>query len=208
VACHVSSGPNGLPEFPLPWAATSDHSFLASDEETKRDFASAGFEITVLRDTTQMPTMLAMMRHKLEQRACLRSDRMYSSATNICSCWSTRCAQPNRGECGRLRSSLNDAPKSICVSGGSSENAAPRRYARERLDASAHRADADTRKRPSRFRSRLSFEAFSTAAARKAKLAEGGSASFKFTESFMSEHYSIWGVLLRGVECYLRKAVK
>ena len=66
VACYVSSGPNGLPEFPLPWAATSDHSFLASDEDTKRDFASAGFEITALRATTQTPTMLAMMRHKLE----------------------------------------------------------------------------------------------------------------------------------------------
>jgi hypothetical protein len=50
----------------LPWAATSDHSFLASDEDTKRDFASAGFEIMALRDTTQTPTMAAMMRHKLE----------------------------------------------------------------------------------------------------------------------------------------------
>ena len=66
VACHVSSGPNGLPEFPLPWAATADHSFLASDEDTKRDLASVGFEITAFRDTTQTPTMLAMMRHKLE----------------------------------------------------------------------------------------------------------------------------------------------
>lgn len=66
VACHVSSGPNGQPEFPLPWAATPDHSFLASDEDTKRDFASAGFEITAFRDTTQTPTMVAMMRRKLE----------------------------------------------------------------------------------------------------------------------------------------------
>ena len=39
---------------------------LASDEDTKRHFASAGFEITTLRDTTQTLTVLAMMRHKLE----------------------------------------------------------------------------------------------------------------------------------------------
>jgi hypothetical protein len=37
---------------------------------------------------------------------------------------------------------------------------------------------------------------------------EGGSASFKFIESFMSEHYSMWGVLLGAVEYYLREAVK
>ena len=66
VACHVGSGPNGPSEFPLPWAATPDHSFLASDEDTKRDLAGAGFEITAFRDTTQTPTMAAMVRHKLE----------------------------------------------------------------------------------------------------------------------------------------------
>jgi sarcosine/dimethylglycine N-methyltransferase len=66
VACHVGSGPNGPPEFPLPWAATSDHSFLATDEDTKRDFAIAGFEVAAFRDTTQTPRMAEMMRHTLE----------------------------------------------------------------------------------------------------------------------------------------------
>jgi hypothetical protein len=50
----------------LPWAATSDHSFLATDEDTKRDFAIAGFEVAAFRDTTQTPRMAELMRHTLE----------------------------------------------------------------------------------------------------------------------------------------------
>jgi sarcosine/dimethylglycine N-methyltransferase len=53
VLCHINAGPNGPPEFPMPWAAVPENSFLATDEETRRDLASAGFEILTFRDTTQ-----------------------------------------------------------------------------------------------------------------------------------------------------------
>jgi ubiquinone/menaquinone biosynthesis C-methylase UbiE len=45
-------GPHGQPEFPLPWAAVPEDSFLATDEETRHDLAAAGFEILSVRDTT------------------------------------------------------------------------------------------------------------------------------------------------------------
>ena len=141
--------------------ATSDHSFLASDEDTKRDFASAGFEITTLRDTTQTPTELAMMRHKLETEGLPAVGSHVLVGDQYLQLWSTRCARPNRGECGRLRLSLNDAPKSICASGGSSENGAPRRRAGERLDASAHRSRCGLEETTFPLPKSLSFEEFS-----------------------------------------------
>jgi SAM-dependent methyltransferase len=48
-----NAGPNGQPEFPLPWAALPEDSFLATDEETSHDLTAAGFEILSFRDTTR-----------------------------------------------------------------------------------------------------------------------------------------------------------
>jgi ubiquinone/menaquinone biosynthesis C-methylase UbiE len=48
-----NAGPHGPPEFPLPWAAVREDSFLATDEETSHDLAAAGFEVLSFRDTTQ-----------------------------------------------------------------------------------------------------------------------------------------------------------
>ena len=48
-----NAGPHGPPEFPLPWAAVPEDSFLATDEETKHDLAAAGFEVLSFEDTTQ-----------------------------------------------------------------------------------------------------------------------------------------------------------
>jgi len=48
-----NAGPNGPPEFPVPWAAAPEESFLATDEDTHLDLTEAGFTMVSLRDTTQ-----------------------------------------------------------------------------------------------------------------------------------------------------------
>jgi sarcosine/dimethylglycine N-methyltransferase len=53
VLLQHNAGPNGRPEFPVPWAAGPEDSFLATDEETRRDLTAAGFEILSFQDTTQ-----------------------------------------------------------------------------------------------------------------------------------------------------------
>ena len=52
VLAHINAGPNGPPEFPQPWASVPENSFLAEDEETKRDLATKGFEILSFKDHT------------------------------------------------------------------------------------------------------------------------------------------------------------
>jgi sarcosine/dimethylglycine N-methyltransferase len=47
------AGPNGPPEFPVPWAATPAESFLATEADTHRDLTAAGFTVVSLRDVTQ-----------------------------------------------------------------------------------------------------------------------------------------------------------
>lgn len=67
VLCHANAGPNGPPEFPAPWAAVPENSFLATDEETRRDLTAAGFDIVTFDDMT--PTIVPAMaaaRRKLE----------------------------------------------------------------------------------------------------------------------------------------------
>jgi SAM-dependent methyltransferase len=67
VLCHLNAGPNGLPQFPVPWASVPENSFLATDEETRQDLAAAGFEVVTFRDTTQAHLRAtAEMRRKLE----------------------------------------------------------------------------------------------------------------------------------------------
>jgi len=67
VLCHANAGPNGPPEFPVPWAAAAENSFLATDAETRRDLTAAGFDILAFHDTTPaiVPAMAAA-RRKLE----------------------------------------------------------------------------------------------------------------------------------------------
>jgi len=67
VLCHINAGPNGPPEFPVPWAVEPHNSFLATDEETRRDLVAAGFEIVTFRDTTQ--THLSANAHRLATTA-------------------------------------------------------------------------------------------------------------------------------------------
>ena len=47
------AGPNGPPEFPVPWAATPAESFLATEADTRRDLTAGGFAVVSFRDTTQ-----------------------------------------------------------------------------------------------------------------------------------------------------------
>jgi SAM-dependent methyltransferase len=54
VLFHLNAGVSGPPTFPLPWAAVPTNSFLATDEETRRDLVAAGFEIMSFRDRTRL----------------------------------------------------------------------------------------------------------------------------------------------------------
>jgi ubiquinone/menaquinone biosynthesis C-methylase UbiE len=53
VVFQQQAGPNGPPEFPVPWAATPAENFLATDADTHRDLQEAGFTMVSLRDATQ-----------------------------------------------------------------------------------------------------------------------------------------------------------
>jgi SAM-dependent methyltransferase len=70
VLSHVNAGPNGPPEFPVqfpvPWAAVAENSFLATDEETRRDLVAAGFEIVTFRDTTPAAAQVQAILRVLE----------------------------------------------------------------------------------------------------------------------------------------------
>jgi sarcosine/dimethylglycine N-methyltransferase len=48
-----NAGLNGQPDFPLPCAAASEDSFLATDAETIHDLTAVGFDVTSFQDTTQ-----------------------------------------------------------------------------------------------------------------------------------------------------------
>ena len=67
VLAHLNAGPNGLPDFPQPWASIPENSFLADDDETKRDLAAAGCEILSfeVHTATSLPSPVAF-RKKIE----------------------------------------------------------------------------------------------------------------------------------------------
>jgi len=65
VLSHLNTGPSGPPEFPVPWATVAEHSFLATDAETRRDLTAAGFDIAMFHDTTHA-VGTAQARRKLE----------------------------------------------------------------------------------------------------------------------------------------------
>jgi sarcosine/dimethylglycine N-methyltransferase len=64
---HLNAGPNGAPVFPQPWASVPENSFLADDEETRRDIVAAGFEILSFADRSEahLAAQIAL-RHRLE----------------------------------------------------------------------------------------------------------------------------------------------
>ena len=67
VLLHVNAGPNAPVEFfPVGWASVPENSFLATDEETRRDLAAAGFEILTFRDMAVAAEAAAAARRKLE----------------------------------------------------------------------------------------------------------------------------------------------
>src|SRR4051812_20190572 len=49
---NTCAGEAGEPYFPVPWATTSDTSFLATVEQTRAELTEAGFEIVSFEDTT------------------------------------------------------------------------------------------------------------------------------------------------------------
>ena len=56
VLFHVNAGPNAPVEFfPVGWASVPENSFLATNEETRRDLAAAGFDILTFRDVAVAP---------------------------------------------------------------------------------------------------------------------------------------------------------
>lgn len=77
VLCHVGAGANGQPDYPLPWAAGPEHSFLTSEEETRCDLERAGLQIISFRDVTQPLQSIVAMRQKLE------SDGMPAAGSHV-----------------------------------------------------------------------------------------------------------------------------
>lgn len=67
VLCHLNAGDGPVRAYPVPWASGPDTSFLATDEETRRDLAAAGFEILHFGDTSARARAAApAMRRELE----------------------------------------------------------------------------------------------------------------------------------------------
>jgi ubiquinone/menaquinone biosynthesis C-methylase UbiE len=66
VLSHLNAGPNGLPEFPVPWAAVAENSFLATDAETHHDLTESGFTVVTFLDTTPPAPQVQAMRRQLE----------------------------------------------------------------------------------------------------------------------------------------------
>jgi ubiquinone/menaquinone biosynthesis C-methylase UbiE len=68
VLAHINAGPNGPVEFfPVGWASLPANSFLATDEETRRDLAAAGFAIVTFQSLAgPTATTAGAARRKLE----------------------------------------------------------------------------------------------------------------------------------------------
>jgi ubiquinone/menaquinone biosynthesis C-methylase UbiE len=50
---ELGQGPNGAPDYPLPWARDPSYNFLVTPERTRALLEGAGFRITEWRDTTE-----------------------------------------------------------------------------------------------------------------------------------------------------------
>ena len=51
VLSEVAQGPNGIVDFPTPWAGTVDASFLATPAETRECLQACGFSVEQFRET-------------------------------------------------------------------------------------------------------------------------------------------------------------
>lgn len=67
VLSHINAGPNAPVDFfPVGWASRPENSFLATDQDTSRDLASAGFHIVSFGYNEVSPAAAAEARRKLE----------------------------------------------------------------------------------------------------------------------------------------------
>jgi hypothetical protein len=66
VLSHINTGNGEPPNFPLPWATLPTQSFLATDEDTRRDLQLAGFQILEYKDVTAPASTQAALRQHLE----------------------------------------------------------------------------------------------------------------------------------------------
>jgi SAM-dependent methyltransferase len=69
VLSHINAGPNPPVEFfPVGWASRPENSFLATDEETRRDLLAAGFDIVSFAHNEVSAEAAAAARRKLESQ--------------------------------------------------------------------------------------------------------------------------------------------
>jgi SAM-dependent methyltransferase len=52
---EMCRGPDGAPDYPLPWARDPSYSFLVTPEQTRADVETAGFRVTEWRDGSDSP---------------------------------------------------------------------------------------------------------------------------------------------------------
>ena len=65
---NLCAGAAGAPFYPVPWATTSETSFLAAPDDMRADLLAAGFEIADFRDTTAAAVEVQRRnRERLEQ---------------------------------------------------------------------------------------------------------------------------------------------
>ncbi len=50
---EIAKGPGGDPDYPTPWAASAQDSFLSTPEETQRGLVQAGFDVLRLHSTLE-----------------------------------------------------------------------------------------------------------------------------------------------------------
>ena len=64
---NLAQGPNGPPEYPVPWAQSAATSFLSTPARTEIDLRAAGFEIVSFRDTSaEVVAAQGVFRKKIE----------------------------------------------------------------------------------------------------------------------------------------------
>jgi SAM-dependent methyltransferase len=51
---EIAKGADAEPDFPVPWAASGETSFLASPDATRRGLVAAGFDVVQLRSTREL----------------------------------------------------------------------------------------------------------------------------------------------------------
>ena len=113
VLFHVNAGPNAPVEFfPVGWASVPENSFLATNEETRRDLAAAGFDILTFRDVAVGSGQRRQRRGaNWRQRACRPWVRTSSGRETVCRCRSTACAPAKMDGSARCRSLPEDQTK-------------------------------------------------------------------------------------------------